>query len=127
MPRGAPISTPMTVITTLPKMALSRPPSLPGGGVISVNTAPDRPPMPFHSRLARISRSAPRPSAAAPTHSDSHTALRRRRAACMDRAVAVMAQAPLRRSSRISMRRAAASTTKVITNRISPSAISDEV
>ena len=43
MPSGVPTATPMIVITSDPAMALSRPPLAPGGGVISVKTAGDRP------------------------------------------------------------------------------------
>ena len=53
----------------LPKIALSRPPAEPGGGVICVNTASDRPPKPFHSNAPRISTSQPMPNSVAPTAS----------------------------------------------------------
>ncbi len=43
MPIGVPISAAIMVMTKLPAMALSRPPSLPGGGVIWVNMAMLRP------------------------------------------------------------------------------------
>ena len=39
MPVGVPISVAMKVIATLPKIAFNNPPLLPGGGVISLNSA----------------------------------------------------------------------------------------
>ena len=43
MPIGVPMRTAITVSMMLPMIGLSRPPAAPGGGVISVNTAGDRP------------------------------------------------------------------------------------
>ena len=43
MPIGVPISTARTVMIRLPMIGLSRPPAAPGGGVISVKTASERP------------------------------------------------------------------------------------
>ena len=43
MPSGAPTATPMTLMISEPAIALSKPPAAPGGGVICVNTAGDRP------------------------------------------------------------------------------------
>ena len=65
MPSGVPIATAMTVMTMLPMIGLSRPPAEPGGGVISVNTASDRPLKPFQNSTARISTSQERPKAVA--------------------------------------------------------------
>ncbi len=39
MPIGVPTSVPVTVIASEPKMALRRPPVLPGGGVSALNSA----------------------------------------------------------------------------------------
>ena len=57
MPIGVPMTTPMTVRMRLPTMALARPPALPGGGVLAVNTSSDRPENPFHSSVARMTTS----------------------------------------------------------------------
>ena len=38
MPIGVPIATASTVMIRLPTIGLSKPPALPGGGVISVKT-----------------------------------------------------------------------------------------
>ena len=65
----------------LPTIGLSRPPAAPGGGVISVKTASDRPPRPFQSSTPRISTSQPRPNAVAASESAMAIALRRRRLA----------------------------------------------
>ncbi len=47
MPIGVPIAIASTVIIKLPMMGLTKPPSAPGGGVICVNTASDRPLSPW--------------------------------------------------------------------------------
>ena len=65
MPSGVPISTAMNVIIRLPAIGLSRPPAEPGGGVICVNTASDRPLKPCHSSSARMSTSQSSPNAVA--------------------------------------------------------------
>ena len=62
-------------------MAFNRPPAAPGGGVFSVNTESDSPPMPSNSRMPRISTSQPRPKAVAIQASVLAMALRRRRPA----------------------------------------------
>jgi len=51
----------------------------PGGGVISVKTATDKPLKPFHNSAPRISTSQPRPKAVAANASTVATALLRRR------------------------------------------------
>ena len=45
-------TTPMTVMIKLPAIALSRPPALPGGGVIWVKTASESPAKPFQNSTA---------------------------------------------------------------------------
>ena len=79
MPIGVPISTARMVRIRLPTIGLSSPPAEPGGGVISVNTASDRPLKPFHSSAPRISTSQPRPNAVAANASTVAMALLRRR------------------------------------------------
>ena len=81
MPSGVPIATAIDVITRLPTIGLSSPPAEPGGGVISVNTASDRPLKPFHNSTARISTSQERPKAVAAKDSPMVMTLRRRRLA----------------------------------------------
>ena len=61
MPSGVPMTIAAAQINALPVMALSRPPASPGGGVLSVNTCNDRPPMPFHTRMPRMSASQQSP------------------------------------------------------------------
>ena len=63
MPVGVPIRVAIKVITTLPKIAFSNPPALPGGGVISVNNAGVIAAIPFHSNVhrTRTSHSKPKP------------------------------------------------------------------
>ena len=63
----------------LPKIGLSRPPAEPGGGVISVKTATDKPLKPFHNSAPRISTSQPRPITVAANASTVAMALLRRR------------------------------------------------
>src|SRR5689334_16577402 len=50
----------------LPTIGLSKPPLLPGGGVICVKTLTERPATPFHTSVPRMSTSHKRPKAAAP-------------------------------------------------------------
>ena len=65
MPVGVPIKVAITVIAKLPAIALSRPPLLPGGGVISVNSADPIAPTPFSSNVHSTSTSHNRPNAVA--------------------------------------------------------------
>ena len=66
----------------LPTIGLSSPPSAPGGGVISVNTASDSPENPCQNSVAQDQPPANRGRAAvAPTERPIMIALRRRRAA----------------------------------------------
>ena len=65
----------------LPTMAFSRPPAAPGGGVFSVKTESESPPMPLYSRMPRIRTSQPRPKAVATQARVLAMALRRRRPA----------------------------------------------
>src|SRR5258708_20941823 len=53
-PMGDPIRMPSSVIIPLPYSALSNPPLMPGGGVISANKRQDMPAMPGDSRVHRI-------------------------------------------------------------------------
>src|SRR4029079_3906921 len=62
-------------------MALSRPPADPGGGVISVKTASERPLKPSYSSTPRISTSQPRPKAVAASDSTMVMVFLRRRTA----------------------------------------------
>src|SRR5689334_16014486 len=70
-------------ITRLPAIAFSRPPSLPGGGVICVNTLKLIAPTPFTSSVPRIHTSTPRPIAIASTDIASPTRLMTLRRAWM--------------------------------------------
>jgi hypothetical protein len=79
IPIGAPMKTPKTVSIRLPTMALARPPALPGGGVISVKMASDRPPTPFQRSVAKTITSHAAPKAVAATDRPMVTALVRRR------------------------------------------------
>ena len=81
MPIGVPKTTAKVVMIRLPTMALSRPPSAPGGGVISVKTASDSPLNPSHSSTPRITTSQPSPSSVAPNDRPIAILLRRRREA----------------------------------------------
>ncbi len=81
MPIGVPISTANPVSTRLPMIALSSPPVEPGGGVISVKTASERPLKPSYSSTPRISTSQPRPKAVAASDSTMVMEFLRRRAA----------------------------------------------
>ncbi len=69
IPIGVPMKTPMTVMMRLPTIGFSRPPALPGGGVISVKTAALRPLKPFQNSAPRMSASMARPSAVATSDS----------------------------------------------------------
>ena len=55
MPVGVPIRVAITVITRLPKIAFNRPPLLPGGGVIWVNSAGLSAEKPSYSRVPNTS------------------------------------------------------------------------
>ncbi len=79
MPSGVPIATAIAVIIRLPAIGLSRPPAEPGGGVICVNTATDRPLKPCHNRSARMSTSQSSPKPVAAKASVMVMTLRRRR------------------------------------------------
>ncbi len=61
MPIGVPIATASAVRIRLPTIGLSNPPAEPGGGVICVNTASDKPLKPCHSNEPRIRASQPSP------------------------------------------------------------------
>ena len=101
---------------------------LPGGGVISVKTAGDRPPRPFEQASTRISTSTARPSpAAAQRQAHDRPCFGALAAGGVSAAVDGHGHFPALRSRRISMVRASASTIKVMKNRMSPSAISDDV
>ena len=65
----------------LPMIGLSRPPSEPGGGVISVKTASESPESPCHSSSQRISTSQPSPNNVAANDRPIAILLRRRRPA----------------------------------------------
>src|SRR5262249_49785764 len=75
------MSTARTVRMRLPIMGLRTPPAAPGGGVISVNTASERPEKPYHSSTARITTNQPSPTNVAASESPIMIRLRRRRAA----------------------------------------------
>ena len=60
-------------------IGFSRPPALPGGGVISVNTASDSPPTPLTTSTSRMSTSQVRPKPAAPIDSAVAKRFRHRR------------------------------------------------
>ena len=78
---GVPISTARLVSMRLPTMGLSSPPAAPGGGVISVKTASERPERPSHSSTARITTNQASPISVAASESPIMIRLRRRRAA----------------------------------------------
>ena len=65
MPTGVPIAVPAPTMKRLPRIAFKRPPSLPGGGVILVNSASDSPPTPACSSVHRIQPSQNRPNSMA--------------------------------------------------------------
>jgi hypothetical protein len=81
MPSGVPIITARIVSIRLPMIGLSRPPSAPGGGVISVKTLSENPPMPSHSSTPRMRTSQPSPNRVAASERHIVRRLRRRRAA----------------------------------------------
>ena len=128
MPSGVPISTASMVRIRLPMIGLSRPPAPPGGGVISVNTASDSPPTPFTTQHQQDEHE--------PGQAEGRGADRKRRRQAIAPSPAVIARScchvchahfPAFCAIRISMSLAAASTTKVMKNRIRPRAISEEV
>ncbi len=65
MPSGAAMTRPIAVTIRLPTIEFSRPPATPGGAVILVKTSSERPPTPFHTRVARITTSQLSPKAVA--------------------------------------------------------------
>src|SRR5664279_1546373 len=79
MPIGAPIRIARADMTRLPKNALSRPPSDPGGGVIWVNSAPLIALMPLNRAVHKIHTSQNKPNAVATSDSVNAIALRMRR------------------------------------------------
>ena len=127
MPIGAPIRIASSDIIRLPKNALSRPPSEPGGGVICVNSARFIAATPLTNAVSRIQTSQNRPNTVAA--SDKRQCDRILDARAGDRGVSIdrgHAQLPSRLARRISMYFAIASTMNVTTNSRKPSAISDE-
>ena len=76
---ATPIKVPTRVIARLPAMALSKPPLLPGGGVVCVNTAVVNPGKPYSSRVSRIQPSQNRPNNMVSTEILKATALVSRR------------------------------------------------
>ena len=122
MPVGVPITVAIPTMIRLPTIAFNSPPLLPGGGVIWVKIAGPIAPMPPISSEASTS----------PSHDEPECGRDKRQA--HDDAVgedaplieAHRVSLPACRSRRISSSFAAASTIKVITNRIRPSAISDD-
>jgi hypothetical protein len=74
--------TPSTVIISVPKIELSKPPPVsPGGGVISVKTSIDKCGNPFESNEKRIRKSQEIPMAVARRHKVIAVKLERRRLA----------------------------------------------
>ncbi len=130
MPIGVPIRVATTVMTTLPKIALASPPALPGGGVgcgehveaEAVDAVVDQRPEDRDQ----------------PEQADRGGADGERQGGVVGQAATAVeghgsaagsvsgAQLPRRRFMRISSSLAIASTMKVMTNRIRPSAISDD-
>src|SRR5450759_2498542 len=76
---GVPIRVPTSVIIRLPAMALSRPPELPGGGVICTNTTGVSAGSPWSNSVNNIQHSQNRPNSMASTETDSPAALMMRR------------------------------------------------
>src|SRR5207248_132268 len=68
IPVGVPISVASPVIATVPKIALSRPPLLPGGGVIWLNRLGPIAAMPLASKVHNTNASHNRPKPAASAH-----------------------------------------------------------
>jgi hypothetical protein len=66
-PSGAPTATPITVRIRLPAIAFRSPPELPGGGVICVKTASERPEKPCQNSTTIIMNRPISPMAAATT------------------------------------------------------------
>ncbi len=62
IPTGVPIAVPMNAISRLPAIALSRPPELPGGGVISVNKRGPKAWNPAWNSVIRIQNRNARPN-----------------------------------------------------------------
>ena len=88
-PIGVPIRIAISDMIALPKNALSRPPSEPGGGVISVNSAGLIALMPLISAVHKIHTSQNRPKIVAATASVSATAFLMRRRVYSDSIVAM--------------------------------------
>ena len=132
-PIGVPMAVPSAVWIRLPTIALSRPPPEPGGLVTVVNTVRSRPATPRQSRVARIeARKASAMTVAAMQSVRTTRSVRRRRrdsspATRMSRAgPSEVAAAPIIAVLGRSSRREIASTMKEITNRMKPSASSEE-
>ena len=81
MPVGVPTNVATTVITTLPKIAFSRPPLLPGGGVIWVNSVGLIAEKPSYSNVHRTKTSHTKPNAVAAVDNVMTSALVNRRRA----------------------------------------------
>ena len=79
MPIGVPSNTAPKLITTLPKMALARPPGVPGGGVDSLNRCGPSVATPLASSSHRMKVSQIRPNTAALSDSTMKVVLARRR------------------------------------------------
>ena len=79
MPTGVPISVATVAIIRLPAMALSNPPSLPGGGVFCVNNDGARALKPSWNSVINIQVSQNNPNASARPDINSSTALTTRR------------------------------------------------
>ena len=78
---GVPTTTASTLIATLPRMALARPPSDPGGGVDSVKRDGDKAATPCDRSEPRMKASQIRPKIAAEMDSTIKTLLATRRRA----------------------------------------------
>ena len=79
MPVGVPTSVAIAVIATLPAMAFKRPPLLPGGGVIWVNSAGPSALNPSYTRVNNIQASQKSPNAMVKPEMPSINAFTRRR------------------------------------------------
>ncbi len=79
MPVGVPTRVAMKVMTRLPAIALSRPPLLPGGGVICANSAGVMALTPLTSSVPNTITSQSRPKAVASIESPMISQLLRRR------------------------------------------------
>src|SRR3974390_2485927 len=91
MPIGVPIRTASVVMIRLPTIGLSRPPSDPGGGVVSVNTFKHKPPRPREQRRpeeagepAETDRGRPERQDEDDAVGDAATPIEARRAAVLD-------------------------------------------